>query len=67
MGRVTVFKSLVKDSIDTNTKGTKKYHLWMAFFDSNDVGGDVLLFHSVRRRFASDRNDRSSKLGLVYF
>lgn len=31
MGRVTVFKSLVKDSIDTNTKGTKKYHLWMAF------------------------------------
>lgn len=31
MGRVIVFKSLIKDSLKTITNGTKKYHLWMAF------------------------------------
>ena len=31
MRRLKVFASLVKDSLDIITHGTKKYHLWMAF------------------------------------
>ncbi len=31
MGTFKVFKSLVIDSLDTITKGSKKYHLWMGF------------------------------------
>ncbi|AIY14284.1 sulfate reduction electron transfer complex DsrMKJOP subunit DsrP [Cellulophaga baltica] len=31
MGIVKVFKSLVIDSLDTITKGSAKYHLWMGF------------------------------------
>lgn len=31
MSRLKVFLSLVKDSLDTTTKGSKQYHLWMAF------------------------------------
>ncbi|WP_378182701.1 sulfate reduction electron transfer complex DsrMKJOP subunit DsrP [Aquimarina sp. SS2-1] len=31
MRRLKVFKSLVKDSLDTTTQGSKKYHIWMAF------------------------------------
>jgi len=30
MGRLKVFKSLVIDSLDVITRGSKKYHLWMA-------------------------------------
>ena len=30
MRRLKVFGSLVKDSLDTITHGSKKYHLWMA-------------------------------------
>lgn len=30
MGILKVFGSLVKDSLDTTTHGSKKYHLWMA-------------------------------------
>ncbi|MCK0189353.1 sulfate reduction electron transfer complex DsrMKJOP subunit DsrP [Arenibacter sp. F20364] len=31
MGRFKVLKSLVIDSLDTITKGSKKYHIWMGF------------------------------------
>ncbi|MBQ4820966.1 sulfate reduction electron transfer complex DsrMKJOP subunit DsrP [Aquimarina sp. MMG016] len=31
MRRLKVFKSLVRDSLDTTTQGSKKYHIWMAF------------------------------------
>ncbi len=31
MKRLKVFGSLVKDSLDTTTQGSKKYHIWMAF------------------------------------
>ncbi len=31
MRRFKVFKSLVIDSLDTITKGSKKYHIWMGF------------------------------------
>lgn len=31
MRRIKVFKSLVIDSLDTITKGSKKYHIWMGF------------------------------------
>ncbi|MDO6471767.1 sulfate reduction electron transfer complex DsrMKJOP subunit DsrP [Maribacter sp. 1_MG-2023] len=31
MGTFKVFKSLVIDSLDTITKGSKRYHLWMGF------------------------------------
>ena len=31
MGAFKVFKSLVVDSLDTITKGSKTYHLWMGF------------------------------------
>lgn len=31
MKQLKVFGSLVKDSLDIITKGSKKYHLWMAF------------------------------------
>lgn len=31
MGVLRVFKSLVIDSLDTITKGSKKYHIWMGF------------------------------------
>ncbi|SHG56287.1 sulfate reduction electron transfer complex DsrMKJOP subunit DsrP [Winogradskyella jejuensis] len=31
MGVLKVFKSLVIDSLDTITKGSKKYHIWMGF------------------------------------
>lgn len=31
MRRLKVFKSLVKDSLNLITQGSKKYHLWMAF------------------------------------
>ena len=31
MRRLKVFRSLVKDSIDITTHGSRKYHLWMAF------------------------------------
>jgi Ni/Fe-hydrogenase subunit HybB-like protein len=39
MGRITVLKSLVKDSLDTITHGTKKYHLWMAFLTAMMLAG----------------------------
>jgi len=31
MRRLKVFKSLVIDSLNTTTQGSKKYHIWMAF------------------------------------
>ena len=31
MRRLKVFKSLVIDSLDTTTKGSNKYHIWMGF------------------------------------
>ena len=31
MRRLKVFRSLVKDSLETITHGSKKYHIWMAF------------------------------------
>lgn len=30
MGKLKVLKSLIKDSLDTITHGSKKYHIWMA-------------------------------------
>jgi molybdopterin-containing oxidoreductase family membrane subunit len=39
MGQLKVFKSLVKDSLDTMTHGTRKYHLWMAFLTSVMLAG----------------------------
>lgn len=31
MRRLKVFVSLIKDSLDVITRGSKKYHLWMGF------------------------------------
>lgn len=31
MGRFKVFKSLVRDSLDISTHGSRKYHFWMGF------------------------------------
>lgn len=39
MGRLKVFKQLVKDSIDISTHGTRKYHLWMAFLTAVMLAG----------------------------
>jgi len=39
MGRLKVFKKLVKDSIDISTHGTRKYHLWMAFLTAVMLAG----------------------------
>lgn len=39
MGNLKVFKSLVVDSLDIITHGTKKYHLWMAFLTAVMLAG----------------------------
>lgn len=39
MRRLEVFKSLVKDSFEIITQGSKKYHLWMAFLTLLILGG----------------------------
>ncbi len=39
MGAIKVLTSLVKDSLDIITHGTKKYHLWMAFLTSVMLAG----------------------------
>ncbi|WP_152285988.1 sulfate reduction electron transfer complex DsrMKJOP subunit DsrP [Flavicella marina] len=39
MGSLKVFKSLVIDSLDIITHGTKKYHLWMAFLTAVMLAG----------------------------
>ncbi len=39
MRRLEVFKSLLKDSFEIITQGSKKYHLWMAFLTLLILGG----------------------------
>lgn len=39
MGNLKVFKSLVVDSLDIITHGTKKYHLWMTFLTAVMLAG----------------------------
>ncbi|WCC43916.1 hypothetical protein PJW08_08775 [Tenacibaculum finnmarkense] len=60
MRRLKVFTSLIKDSLDIITHGSKKYHLWMAFLTLIMLIGMYCYSIQLEHGLSVTWNDRSS-------